>query len=435
LPGLRALKTWRGHLALLFAALLLAGLIGALSGHALLGVTLVLVAYVAWSLLAQRRVLNWLIAGAGRRTPTVFGLHAEIVALIAQARRRDRGRRKQLLAMLKSIRDATAALPDGMVTLTPDWRILKMNRSAQKLLGLKMPQDLAAPITHFVRHPRVHEWLKGGAPFEPLIDLPGPADPSLRLSFRLLDYADHQRLLVVRDISHLMRLEQMRRDFVANVSHELRTPLTVVNGYLDEIDPEELPEWAPVIAELKRQSTRMMSIVQDLLLLSRLDAAPELAPLKIIEVAPMLNQLIDDARSLSQGKHAFTLTHVDPVQLLGSQADLRSAVSNLLTNAVRYTPAGGRIEVRFERSANHAHLSVTDSGIGIPPQHLPRITERFYRVSTDRSRESGGTGLGLAIVKHVLGLHNAELKVTSELGRGSTFTAVFPPERLHEAPG
>lgn len=430
MPGRRALKALRQHLGFLSAALALSALVGFLFGQVTAALALVLALYTVWHLWQMRLVFRWLIDGASRQTPAVRGIYGELVALMALARRRDRTRRRQLLTMLKSIREANAALPDGMVTLTDDWRIIKMNRAAQKLLGLKLPQDLAAPITHFVRHPRVQEWLKRGAPYEPLVDVPCPFDPDIRLSFRLLEYAEHQRLLVVRDISHLMRLEQMRRDFVANVSHELRTPLTVVNGYLDEIDPEELPEWAPVIAELKRQSGRMMSIVQDLLLLSRLDASPEAAPLKPVQIPALLKMLLDDARSLSLGRHEIVLGCVSAPDLLGSQADLRSAFSNLLTNAVRYTPNGGRIELSWTLEDNGARLAVRDSGIGIPAQHLPRITERFYRVSTDRSRESGGTGLGLAIVKHVLGLHDAQLEVTSELGRGSTFSALFPPERL-----
>lgn len=435
MPGLRALKALRQHLLLLSVLFALALLAGWLLGELWAPLALLAALYALWHGLMLRRVFRWLVDGAGRRVPAVGGIYSELVALIAQARRRDRARRRQLLKMLKSIRDATSALPDGMVTLTDDWRIIKMNRAAQKLLGLKVPQDLTAPLTHFVRHPRFHEWLKRGSPFEPLLDLPSPVDPELRLSFRLLEYAAKQRLLVVRDISHLMRLEQMRRDFVANVSHELRTPLTVVNGYLDEIEPDEMPEWAPVIAELKRQSARMMSIVQDLLLLSRLDAAPEAAPLKIVPMQALLLQLLDDARSVSQGRHQIDLGQCDALDLLGSAPDLRSAFSNLLTNAIRYTPNGGSITLSWARDGIDARLSVRDTGIGIPPQHLPRITERFYRVSTDRSRESGGTGLGLAIVKHVLGLHSAHLEVTSELGRGSIFSAVFPPERLLEAHG
>lgn len=432
--GLRALNSLRKHLALLTAVLAVAGLLGFFTGLLAPALALTLALYASWHLLQLRLVLAWLVDGAGRRTPVVSGIYAELVALVAVARRRDRTRRAQLLAMLKSIRQATAALPDGMVTLTDDWRIIKMNRVAQKLLGLKLPQDLASPLTHFVRHPRVHEWLKQGAPYEPLVDVPSPLDPQLRLSFRLLEYAGQQRLLVVRDISHLMRLEQMRRDFVANVSHELRTPLTVVNGYLDEIDPAELPEWAPVILELKRQSGRMMSIVQDLLMLSRLDAAPEAAPLQPVDMPALLHVLLDDARSLSQQRHTITIGAIGAPNLLGSLPDLRSAFSNLLTNAVRYTPAGGSITLNWLRVGEEGVFSVRDSGIGIPAQHLPRITERFYRVSTDRSRESGGTGLGLAIVKHVLGLHNARLEVSSELGRGSTFSAVFPAERLAASP-
>jgi two-component system phosphate regulon sensor histidine kinase PhoR len=232
-------------------------------------------------------------------------------------------------------------------------------------------------------------------------------------------------------VSKLMRLEHMRRDFVANVSHELRTPLTVVHGYLDMMDPTDQPEWAPILHEMRRQSQRMTQLVEDLLTLSRLEAQDALND-ESVAMAPLLVSLGREAEALSQQRHTITVDDEARVDLWGSQRELHSAFSNLVSNAVRYTPDGGSIHIRFVRDPDGgATLSVQDSGYGIPAAHLPRITERFYRVSTSRSRESGGTGLGLAIAKHVLSLHQARLDITSEVGRGSCFSCHFPPERVY----
>ena len=224
----------------------------------------------------------------------------------------------------------------------------------------------------------------------------------------------------------------MRRDFVANVSHELRTPLTVVHGYLDMLDPTDHPEWAPMVAEMQRQSQRMTQLVEDLLMLSRLESQDSLPAEEQVSIAPMLGTLRREAMALSQGRHEVTVQDDAGVDLFGSNKELHSAFSNLVSNAVRYTPAGGTITVRFRREGRGVALEVVDSGYGIPASHLPRLTERFYRVSNSRSRESGGTGLGLAIVKHVLNLHQAHLEVSSEVGHGSTFACVFGPERVRQ---
>ena len=234
---------------------------------------------------------------------------------------------------------------------------------------------------------------------------------------------------MVRDVSPLMRLEQVRRDFVANVSHELRTPLTVVHGYLDMIEPEQFPEYESIMHELRAQSRRMAQIVEDLLTLSRLESGVDL-PQQRVAMRPMLDAIRREAEALSQGAHEIAAEFAGAHDLLGSTGDLHSAFSNLVSNAVRYTPSGGRITLRWESSAAGACLRVVDTGYGIPAQHLPRLTERFYRVSTSRSRASGGTGLGLSIVKHVLQLHQAHLEIASEPGVGSTFSCVFDAGRL-----
>lgn len=257
----------------------------------------------------------------------------------------------------------------------------------------------------------------------------------MRISLKLIPYSPTQWLVVARDVTQLVRLEQMRRDFVANVSHELRTPLTVVHGYLDMIEPEEHPDLAVMVEEMRRQSQRMTQLVEDLLTLSRLEAQEHL-PEEPMSMASMLVTLRREAEALSQGRHAIHVEDLAGMDLTGSTKELHSAFSNLVSNAVRYTPTGGEIAIRFERTADGGvRLAVRDTGYGIPVQHLPRITERFYRVSTSRSRESGGTGLGLSIVKHVLSLHQGRLEIESEVGKGSTFACVFGLDRVRERDG
>ncbi len=343
-----------------------------------------------------------------------------------------RSRKRRLVEMLRAYRAAAAALPDAVVVLDRNsQRVQWFNEAASHLLGLQYPADIDAPIGDRLQPLPIAHWLASGRHAEPLLDAPSPLDPDLRLSLKLIPYSEHLWLLVARDVSKLMRLEQVRRDFVANVSHELRTPLTVVHGYLDMLDPAEQPDWAPILAEMRLQSQRMTQLVEDLLTLSRLEAQEAVAD-ESVPMASLLSTLRREAEALGQGRHTVTVEDAAQVDLWGSIKELHSAFSNLVSNAVRYTPAGGRIAIRFARGDDGgATLSVRDTGYGIPASHLPRITERFYRVSTSRSRELGGTGLGLAIVKHVLQLHQARLDIESEVGRGSTFSCHFPRDRVH----
>lgn len=367
-----------------------------------------------------------------RRVPAAdgHGIWDEIQNLVRRRQRAARDDKRRLLRQLHAFRDAAAAMPDAVVALDTDRRIQWFNSAAGQFLGLKYPQDIGGHLTNLVRAPRFAEWLRLDTS-EPLADLASPVDETVRLNLRLIRYAEDRALLVARDVSQLMRLEQVRRDFVANVSHELRTPLTVVHGYLDMIEPEQFPEYEPILHELRIQSRRMTQIVEDLLTLSRLEAQNELL-LERISLRSLLEALRREAAALSQGQHEIVTELLGLHDLSGSTKDLHSAFSNLVTNAVRYTPAGGRITLRWESDSGGARLSVTDTGQGIPSQHIPRLTERFYRVSTSRSRESGGTGLGLSIVKHVLQIHHAHLDIRSEPNVGSTFTCVFDARHLLE---
>ena len=381
-----------------------------------------------WRLYRVSRFLDW-----RQQLQTVHGqgLWAGLETLIYRRQTETRERSRRLVSLLRAYRQAATAMPDGaLIVDRRTTQLIWFNKSARRLLGLNYPQSLGSHFTDILASARVRDWLASGVTDESLMDVASPVDEQQRLSLRLIAYSPDQWLVVVRDVTQLMRLEQVRRDFVANVSHELRTPLTVVHGYLDMMDPGDDPEMAPMIEEMRRQSQRMAQLVEDLLTLSRLEAQEHL-PEDQVGMASLLVTLRREAEAISQGRHRITVEDTALCDLMGSSKELHSAFSNLVSNAVRYTPYEGSVVIRFERLADGGvQLAVQDSGYGIPSQHLPRITERFYRVSTSRSRESGGTGLGLSIVKHVLSLHQARLEIDSEVGRGSTFACVFGPERI-----
>ena len=357
-------------------------------------------------------------------------IYQQLENQLAHREHSSRQRARRLLSLLRAYRQAGAALHDGaLIVQRNSSQIQWFNKSAKRFLGLNYPRSLGTNLLTHLDSPRVHEWFLAGDTEEPLMDLACPQDENIRLSLRLLPYSTEQFLVVVRDVTKLMQLEHMRRDFVANVSHELRTPLTVVHGYLDMMEPEDNPGFAPMIEEMRKQSARMAQLVEDLLTLSRLDAQDALRE-EVIPMSVMLTTLRREAEALSQGHHKITIEDGAQCDIYGAHKELHSAFSNLVSNAVRYTPYNGSISIRFEQAADKSlRLSVKDSGYGIPAQHLPRITERFYRVSTSRSRESGGTGLGLSIAKHVLSLHQARLEIESEVGKGSQFSCIFSGER------
>ncbi len=422
-----ALNLWRAA-GVFGVALLLGALAGGLAWW-LFAAAFGLLADTFWRL---RRYGLWLQSGS-RRSNEDGALWGALYRIPALRQRRELARRRRLVQLLRAFRTTAAALPDATVVLDGSGAILWFNVAATRLLGLSYPQDIGGHFSNLVRSPRVTRWLEGGDWSEPLMDLPAPVDDAVRLGLRIIPYAQGQRLLVARDMSKLMQLEQVRRDFVANVSHELRTPLTVVHGYLDLIEPDQSPELEPILLELRTQSRRMTQIVEDLLTLSRLEAQDSL-PEERVAMGGMLQTLRREAEALSLGRHAISIALRTDVDINGSPKELHSAFSNLVSNAVRYTPAGGRIEIVWELRDGQPVFKVSDTGQGIAPSHLPRVTERFYRVSSSRSRDTGGTGLGLSIVKHVLQLHQARLTIDSEVGVGSTFSCVFGAERICAAP-
>lgn len=337
--------------------------------------------------------------------------------------------RAHLLASnLRDLRQAADRLPDAVVLLDRRQQIRWFNHAAGSLLGLNRTRDRGQLLTQRMAHSELADWLRDGAKGQ-LDDVAAPGNKDNQLNVTLLPFGEHQQLLLAHDITPIKRLEQVRRDFVSNVSHELRTPLTVIHGYLELLDPEDVPELAPVLGEMRAQSKRMGQIVEDLLTLSRLETQHEVIDERV-PMAALLATVRKEAAALSQGRHQISLESTANADLFGSPKDLHSALSNLVSNAVRYTPNGGSIAIRWRREPGGAVYSVSDTGFGIPASHLARLTERFYRVSSSRSRDSGGTGLGLSIVKHVLNLHQARLQIESEAGAGSTFSCHFGDARL-----
>jgi two-component system phosphate regulon sensor histidine kinase PhoR len=331
------------------------------------------------------------------------------------------------------MRRAVQALPDGVVILDSANHIEWHNRTAEAQLGLERRADLGQNIANLVREPEFIEYLQSQDHETPVRVARGQ---TIALSLQLIPFGQSQKMLLSRDVTQAERVDVMRRDFVANVSHELRTPLTVLVGFLEtvrelKLDPQRVRDY---IGMMQEQSARMQRIIDDLLTLSALDSAPPASGDRRVAVQPLLQRLRADAAALSGGRHAIRLEGETASELLGVESELASAFGNLVSNAIRYTPPGGVVTLAWRESQDGARFSVEDTGIGIEPEHIPRLTERFYRVDRSRSRETGGTGLGLAIAKHALARHDAVLEVQSEPGKGSRFTARFPARRL-TAPG
>ncbi|MCC6202571.1 MAG: phosphate regulon sensor histidine kinase PhoR [Gammaproteobacteria bacterium] len=418
----------------LLALLLGAWLLGALAGQPLAGLFVAALLCVLWQQRNLRRLLRWLRRGSDASAPPEqFGVFEGICIEIDRLRERNKKRKKKLSRYLHQFRQAARALPDATVVLDGKARVKWANLAAERILGVRWPNDLDERVTNLVRKPEFRvflERLDGDA----TLDMVSPVDATIYLNIRLAAYGDDEWLLVARDVTELQIAHQSRSDFVANVSHELRTPVTVFRGYLEALEAQQdraPPEWRPVLEQLNLHASRMQSIIEELLLLSRLEQRGTATAPETVMVPELLSDLQREATRLS-GEHAHLFSlEIDPnLYLSGNPRELYSAFSNIVFNAVTYTPPRGVIRLRWYRDETGAHMEVRDEGVGIPAQHLARITERFYRVDSGRARTRGGTGLGLAIVKHVLQRHDATLHIESEEGRGSLFRCDFPPQRI-----
>jgi two-component system, OmpR family, phosphate regulon sensor histidine kinase PhoR len=411
------------------AALLLWGLFSAVV--ALSFAVLLLLVLMARHARQLFRLCEWLKEARIETIPEADGFWGEVFSKLYKMVKRHKQTKQKLATELLHIEQATAAFPEGVVSLTEANRIEWCNPLAEHHFGLNAQRDIMQDITYLVRQPEFIEYLHAGNTTDPLM-LKSARHDGMVLSVKLVSYGGNKRLLISRDITQWERIETMRRDFVANVSHELRTPLTVVNGFVENL--QDMPDLSHdkirrALDLMAEQTRRMDNLVSDLLTLSRLESDQSPVRAEIVDMTALLNDVYQDGQMLSGGRHQHSLDVTGLVKLSGNREELRSAFSNLVSNAVRYTPDGGTIKLRWSVRAGQPVFSVQDSGIGIEAQHIPRLTERFYRVDRSRSRETGGTGLGLAIVKHIALRHQAKFEVVSEEGHGSTFLLVFPASR------
>ncbi|MEY3621401.1 MAG: hypothetical protein RL132_483 [Pseudomonadota bacterium] len=395
-------------------------------------VAVALLAYwVVYQLYYLQKTMQWLEDFRLEKVPHGAGTWDLIFAKIYRIAKSGEQQRQQLAETLKDFRSATQAMPDGVVTLDEDNQVIYANEQAEEQLGISNEKDGGRNLINIVRHPDFVAYLNG-TDWDKSIVLRGLRDSERVLQLQLIPYGTHQRLLMTRDITQLDRLETTRRDFVANVSHELKTPLTVLSGFLETI--RELPvteaQRNQYLGLMHAQAHRMENIVEDLLVLSKLESTNAPAQEDSIDMREMMDRLTTDANTISRSQHHIECKAASSAKLIGAEDELASAFSNLVSNAIRYTPAGGTIRLTWSINPEGcAVFGVEDTGPGIEPQHLPRLTERFYRVDRSRSRETGGTGLGLAIVKHVATRHQATLLIDSEVGKGSCFSMVFPEKR------
>jgi two-component system phosphate regulon sensor histidine kinase PhoR len=435
MPSLVSSSAWRALWSLLGLLLLALG-VGLIIHHVGASLAVALGLYVAVYLRRLLRFDTWLRRRRSVDPPDSDGIWGDIVTIVSRLDRRKQFHKKRVVELLREFRRLTAAMPDGAVLLNQENEIVWFNDRAALWLKLKRKRDFGIRIENLLRHPDFIDYVQqtaGGAVIgdPPIIPMPGEANRWVSV-FLVHTRDTLQRLLIVRDVTQQVLLETMRKEFVANASHELRSPLTVVSGYLDSLgDDANLEEsWHEPVSEMRRQAERMRSIIDDLLELSRLEGRHDLAGDEPVDVAGLLSVLRKDVLSLSVHPKTVSLRLDSTAKLRGSEGELASVFGNLVNNAVKYTPVEGEIEIRWWVDSAGGHVSVRDTGIGIAEEHIPRLTERFYRVDAGRSRAMGGSGLGLAIVKHALQRHEGHLEIQSELGRGSTFTCHFPARRL-----
>ena len=428
---------WWRPLGMLATVLLVAAMFWAGSGAVaallfLAGVQALVMLRRLWQ---EFRLSRWLEHPELVQAPDATGTWGDIFYRLDKLQRNQKASRTQLVNALDQFEHAAMAVPDGMIILNNAEQIEWCNPASRTFLGLDCERDRGQYIRYLLRQAHFQDFFDAND-YAQRLTCKSPLDSSMTLSLQMVPFSKSKKLLIARDITDLERVDAMRRDFIANVSHELRTPLTVVGGFVESLaDNPRLPETdARRYFNLMQENTRRMQrLLDDLLTLSRLESADHTLSDEQINVTDLMRTLESEAQSLSRGRHSITLALESTAGISGSLQEIHSAFGNLVSNAVRYTPEGGTIHLSWNERNGEAAFAVSDSGMGIAPEHIPRLTERFYRVDHSRSRETGGTGLGLAIVKHVLTRHSARLEVQSVPGKGSTFSAVFPSNRVIHA--
>ncbi|NOT15984.1 MAG: phosphate regulon sensor histidine kinase PhoR [Methylotenera sp.] len=407
---------------------MMSGLVIALVAY-IIGLLVYLAGHCYW----LQQLYLWLHKPTLNDVPEGSGVWEDVYTALLRYERINQTKQTELNAALERFDITANAIPDGLVVLNASNEIEWCTQHAENQLGINLKTDQHIPIFNLVRNSDFIAYLYHEVYQAPFRLKHHRQEVSLEIS--LIPLAEQYKLLICRDVTQVEKVDAMRRDFIANVSHELRTPLTVVSGFIETLSdmegtiPQSIRHYFDMMHE---QTTRMRRLIEDLLTLSQIESNVQLPEDQTINMSDMVNMLLNDARALSQGRHRIDAEIASNVNLAGSVDELQSALGNLVSNAIRYTPAGGAILLKWQLRGKQAIFSVCDNGIGIESHHIERLTERFYRVDRSRSRETGGTGLGLAIVKHILTRHQAGLEVTSKLGEGSTFSAVFPKTRVRQ---
>jgi two-component system phosphate regulon sensor histidine kinase PhoR len=412
----------------LIVALIISGIVGYTLGTTFLVLSIVSIGLLVWNYNHLFKLMNWLWQGKSIAPPQARGIWGRIYDGLYRRIRKQRQKQKQLNERLRKFRDGAEALPDAALVLSTELTILWGNKKASQLIGIRWPGDVGQRIDNLIRFPEFAKYLDDGNYESPCVII-SPVNGELQLELRMMAYGSDQILLLARDISKIQRLEEMRRDFVANVSHELKTPLTVVRGYVEMVQASETalaPHWQKAFTTIETQVSRMDRLVDQLLVLSRVENNIEDDNLQQVDLSRLILTIVEDVQWLNQDKnHTINDDIAADIKVNGNEHELKSACMNLLSNAIAYTPANGVIDVSLKSDGNKVRFSVKDNGPGIKPEHVNRLTERFFRVDKSRSRNTGGSGLGLAIVKHVLNHHNAELAIESEWNKGSEFIIYF----------
>lgn len=417
---------WLSALGRMAFVIALAAVIGGLYGYPLQAIILALLAIILFWQAQMNRVQTWL-QDPEQVPPDVYGIWGELSARIYLHQRNHKKVQKRLEASLDHLHDSFSSMRDGVIMVDDQGVIEWSNQSVEPLLGLRHPEDTGQTLTNLVREPVFNEYFIAGDFSHPL-QFVTIANSSLHLRIEVTHFGKGERLLFVRDVSEAVRMEQMRRDFVANVSHELRTPLTVITGYLDTFksNVDQLPQpFVKPVAQMGQQAQRMENLLKDLLWLSRIESEKREAKREQVDVGALLREIAEEVGTAYPDCQLDLDIDTD-IAILGDYQELYSAASNLVNNAIKYAGDSGLVKVSWSRNQAGALLAVEDNGPGIDQVHIPRLTERFYRVDNSRSTQTGGTGLGLAIVKHVAQAHGAHLTITSELGSGTSFTLAFP---------
>ena len=421
--------SWQKEITTTLLLFLATAIIGGFTGHFLILLLLLMLTIIINQVKQINRFERWIRTGGRGKYPKVKGIWEEIYYHVYRIRKNQKIRKKKLSRMINQFRRSTEALPDAAVVLGVNDEIDWANKAARQVLGLKM-SDKGQRIPNLIRFPEFIRYLKAENYKESVV-VPSPIDNRIILEIRIVPYGAGLRLLLAQDITQLKKMERMRKDFVANVSHELRTPLTVLKGYLEtlqDMDDGQSPLLTSSFQQMQGQTERMQHLVDDLLLLTRLETQQKKT--ECVDVPSLLHQVCTEGDTLGNAAGRIQLTVETNANIVGEEQELRSAFSNLVTNALKYSPDNLPILVRWYRTKESVILDITDQGEGISKADIPRVTERFYRVETKRSKKVNGTGLGLAIVKHVLMRHDADLSITSELGKGSCFSCLFPVNRI-----